>query len=367
MALIFPRLAQNFIKNGYFPTDEDTLGRIIGALDIDAARIRIIDPCCGEGTALAELKRHLSDCGAEVEALGIEYDTERAWHAKRLLDTVLHSDAQDVFMSARSAGLLFLNPPYGQTVADNARTGDGKRSDRLELQFMRQTFSWLSAGGVLVLIVPHYIFDEEAANLVSRNFRQVTCWMAPETRFKQAVVMGIKRRTASLDPKVVAQLLAMGRGELPEVLPEQWTREPYVVPAASDTASFAFNAVRINGEELALEIDRLSDSTLWSQFDQTFTTEDSPPRPPLRDLSNWHLALALAAGQIGGFVTSNSGRTLLIKGSTHKDKKVTVEVEERENGAHIETRVATDRFVPVIRAIDFTEGSPDYGRVITIR
>ena len=28
MALIFPRLARNFIKNGYFPTDSDTLGRL---------------------------------------------------------------------------------------------------------------------------------------------------------------------------------------------------------------------------------------------------------------------------------------------------------------------------------------------------
>ena len=27
MALMFPRLARNFIRNGYFPTDEPTLER----------------------------------------------------------------------------------------------------------------------------------------------------------------------------------------------------------------------------------------------------------------------------------------------------------------------------------------------------
>lgn len=366
MALIFPRLARNFLKHGYYPTDEDTLGRILGAIDIDAARLRILDPCCGEGTALAEVKRHLTDCGAEVEALGIEYDEERAWHAKRLLDTALHSDVHDVFTSARSIGLLFLNPPYGHTVADQAGTGERKKADRLELQFMRRTFSWLQTGGVLVLIVPHYIFNDETAQLVSRNFSDVTCWMAPETQFKQAVVFGIKRRAASAgNIKTVQQLVAMGRGECPEVLPTQWVADTYRVPAAIDDA-FAFNAIRINGDELALELDRLAGSTLWPQFDQVFAATDTVSRRPLRDLSDWHLALALAAGQIGGFVTSRSGRTLLIKGATYKDKKVTTEVEERDNGARIETRVATDRFVPVIRAIDFTEGSPGYGRVITI-
>ena len=28
MALMFPRLARNFVKNGYFPTDEPTLEKI---------------------------------------------------------------------------------------------------------------------------------------------------------------------------------------------------------------------------------------------------------------------------------------------------------------------------------------------------
>lgn len=38
MALIFPRLARNFVCNGYFPTDEVTLERILGALDVACFR-----------------------------------------------------------------------------------------------------------------------------------------------------------------------------------------------------------------------------------------------------------------------------------------------------------------------------------------
>ena len=366
MALIFPRLARNFIKNGYFPTDEVTLERILGALDIDGEQLRILDPCCGEGTALAEAKRHLEACGAGVTALGVEFDQERAWHAKRLLDTVMHTDVQDAFVAARSIGLLFLNPPYGHSVADNARTGDGKRTDRLEMQFLRRTLSWIQPGGILALIVPHYVFDEEMANLIARNFTRVSHWMAPETRFKQCVVLGVKRRSSSANARLGEQLVAMGAGTLPPVLPEQWSMEPYQVPGATDETSFAFNAIRLNGPELASELDRMAASTLWPQFGLHFQTAEAPSRRPLRDLSDWHLALALAAGQIGGFVTSRLGRTLLIKGATYKDKKVTTEVEDRGNGNIVETRTATDRFVPVIRAIDFTEGSPDFGRVITI-
>ena len=77
MALMFQRLARNFIKNGYFPTDAVSLSRILAALDSDGEKLRIIDPCCGEGVALAEVKQHLVALGASVEALGIEYDRER--------------------------------------------------------------------------------------------------------------------------------------------------------------------------------------------------------------------------------------------------------------------------------------------------
>ena len=47
MALIFPRLARNFIKNGYFPTDSDTLGRLYNFLAPADGPLRLLDPCCG--------------------------------------------------------------------------------------------------------------------------------------------------------------------------------------------------------------------------------------------------------------------------------------------------------------------------------
>lgn len=365
MALIFPRLARNFIKNGYFPTDEVTLERILSALDIAADRVRILDPCCGEGVALAEVKHHLVECGAAVQALGVEFDPERAWHAKGMLDTVAHADVNDVFVTARSLGLLFLNPPYGDVVSDKAGTGDNAKRERLEKIFYRKTVSWLQFGGVLVLIVPHYVLDAEFSAMVARNFERVTVHMAPEPQFKQCVVMGVKRRADSPDLAITKKLESVGRGELPPELPEGWCDEPYLVPAMSAEDGFAFTSMRIDREQLATEVHRLASHTLWGQFSAMFGSIALPARRPLRDLSKWHLALALAAGQISGVVRSDS-RTLLIKGDTFKEKARAVEQSHTKDGEVIETVTMTDTFVPVIRGLDFTPG-PDFGQIVTIR
>lgn len=365
MALIFQRLARNFIKNGYFPTDEVTLGRILNALDVGGLDLRVLDPCCGEGTALAEIQNHLGECGAKVESFGVEFDPERARHAKQLLGRVAHSDVNDLFMSWRSQGLLFLNPPYGDVVSDKAGTGERGKADRLEKIFYRKTVPWLQYGGVLVLVVPNYVLDREFAGMLARNFDQIRVYLAPETRFKQAVVFGVRRQADGIDVRAQATLEACGRGEATETLPEDWIDEPYVVPAAP-AMDIKFVAQRIDGPQLVEELTGMSGSTLWSQFDRHFKSGERGHRRPLRKLSDWHLALALAAGQISGVVESDSGRKLLIKGDTFKERDSTVSFEEREGGGQTEIQTLTDKFVPCITAIDFTPG-PGYGSVVSIR
>ena len=75
----------------------------------------------------------------------------------------------------------------------------------------------------------------------------------------------------------------------------------------------------------------------------------------------------LAAGQVSGVVESADGRQLLVKGGTHKEKDVAVEFSEDEDGNMEEKRILTDRFVPIIKAIDVTRGSTDFGNIFTIR
>jgi Uncharacterised methyltransferase family (DUF6094) len=365
MALMFSRLAHNFAKNGYYPTDEVTLARILAALHTQADAISLLDPCCGEGTALAELKHHFEPFAKSL-AYGVEYDAERAWHAKQLLDSVAHADIHDMAIKVRQFGLLFLNPPYGDLVADKAALSDTAPSKkRLEKVFYYKAHPWLAVGGILVLIVPHYVLDTELAQSISRQYSDVRVFMAPEDKFKQCVIFGIKRLSERADSMVCDQLEAIGCGQLPEVLPEHWTDSLYQVPATQDNLHFI--AARINPLELADEIQRIAATSLWPQFERQFSQQIQTHRPPLCSLSQWHLALALAAGQLSGVVTSKSGRRLLVKGDTYKDKVLKVTIEETgKEGELREVRTLTDRFIPSIRAIDFTPGGM-YGHLVSIQ
>ncbi len=86
MALMFPRLARNFARNGYFPTDEPTLERTLSALCPADGPMAILDPCAGEGVALAEA--HESALAKAVDLSGT-----RVAEGTPLNVTIVHAEA----------------------------------------------------------------------------------------------------------------------------------------------------------------------------------------------------------------------------------------------------------------------------------
>ena len=368
MALMFQRLARNFCKNGYFPTDADTLERVLSMLEpCEAGAMRILDPCAGEGVALAECKQFLG--AARTEAFGVEFERERAWHAKGLLDRALHGDFQEAIVSPKSFGLLWLNPPYGDLVGDQAATGDGKKGrPRLEKLFYMRAVKRLQPGGVMVLIVPSYTLDKEFAGWIASHFQRVEAFLAPVQTFKQAVVVGVRAHAAPVGGEakpVGLRLQRLGKGDDTTVLPETWPNEPYRVPRATDKPP-QFQAMQIDPAQLQDEI--LRHPCLWPQFGLHFGKSGKTRRQPLRALSRWHLALSLAAGQVAGVVRSNDGgRVYVVKGDVFKKKNVVTTFEETPSGRRREIRTATDVFVAVIRALDFTPGSPTFGEALVIQ
>ena len=346
MALMFQRLAQNYMKNGYYPTDAETIERILSFLSPVEDETAIFDPCAGEGSALAEIGHHLGDAS---ETFGIEYDAERATAAKSILDVCVHGDMQDCIIHRHQFGLLFLNPPYGAMAPDRAQLSDKSFSgaDRLEKLFYRQTIQSLVFGGVLVLIIPTTALDKEYAGWIARHCGSVSMYRAATDQFKQLVIFGVRRRTAeAVDATAIRHRLLDHEAatEIPML-----TEPRYTVPSTPIGQPFVYT--RMDPAQLATELSETAQRGLWAQF----------------DLSDWHLALALAAGQVTGRVVSNDGRRqLLIKGSTHKDKDVRVEQAEHANGKVTEKRILTDRFIATIKAIDVTPGD-QLGEVITIR
>jgi tRNA1(Val) A37 N6-methylase TrmN6 len=362
MALMFQRLAHNFIKNGYYPSDGETTRRILNALvPSEGGSMHILDPCCGEGVALAECRSHL---GPNTQTFGVEFDEERAAHGKRMLDRCIHGDLMDCVIGPRQFGLLWLNPPYGDLVYDQSgATTKWKGRKRLEKLFYAQTNGLLQFGGVMVLIVPSASLDTELSTWIAQHCTNVRVYRAPEQQFHQVVVLGIRRRSseARAISEVRDRLAAVGAGGVPEELPESYNA-PYSIPSAVKVGTFVL--AKMEPVQLAKVIK--DNPCLWSQFDLYFSTVAVEHRPPLRAMSDWHLSLALAAGQVSGIVRSKDGRCLVIKGDTHKTKTVRVEHETDKNGLVLETRIRTDQFVPTIRALDFTPGSETYGKILKI-
>ncbi|EPF2150040.1 class I SAM-dependent methyltransferase [Pseudomonas aeruginosa] len=369
MALMFPRLARNFIRNGYFPTDEPTLERALSALAPSPGSMSILDPCAGEGVAIAEAAHALGR--EQVQAFAVEYDAERARHARQLVDRCIHGDLMDSLISRQSFGLLWLNPPYGDLSKDvNGNIGyQGQGRARLEKLFYQRALPLLQYGGVLIFIVPHYVLDAELVGWLTRHFADLRIYRAVETQFKQVVIFGrrIRQRDQASESVKATRglLLQIGQGDAEaEELPLEWPFLPYTVPA-SPAEPEHFYRVTMEPEQFADEVGRLQG--LWPALDTHLGAAQQSLRPPARALSHWHLALALAAGAISGVVKSRTGRVLVVKGDTHKEKTLQTEYTERDDGSVAETRILTDKFVPVIRAWDLTLGSPTWGEVLTIR
>jgi hypothetical protein len=366
---MFPRVARNFIKNGYYPTDGATLGRVLRALTpAPEGTLCVLDPCAGEGVALAEAAHALGR--GRLLAYGVELDTERAAHAKQLLDRCLQADLMESVISQQSFGLLWLNPPYGDLSKDvNGKIGySGSGRARLEKLFYQKSWQLLQYGGVLVFIIPYTTLDAEIAGWLARSFTDLRVFRAVDETFRQVVIFGRRCRQREQRAEAVraareALLQAAQEPETVPVLPEAWPYAPYQVPASSGPEHFY--RLSMDTQQLSEELKRLTG--LWPTFTTHLARARQAARPPAQALSSWHLALALAAGAISGVIRSARGRLFVLRGDTYKGKRHTVETEALPDGGFKETHTRTDTFVPVIRAWDMTPDAPTFGEIVTIR
>src|SRR3546814_12073004 len=106
MDVMFPRLALNIEKKGDYPTDEAIRVLTLNALAPSDVPMCVLDPCAGVGVAIAEATHAL---GREhVTAYVVEYDRERADHARQLVDRCIHGDLMDTLIARQCFGLLWL-------------------------------------------------------------------------------------------------------------------------------------------------------------------------------------------------------------------------------------------------------------------
>ena len=312
------------MKMGFFPTPPTVTARVrrLVRFPEDDAAFPALDPCAGEGVALASFVE-----GANTVTYGIELDRVRAERAKKRLNHVLMADFFRCRIAPKSVSLLWLNPPY----ADD-------EEGRTEALFLKSGLATLRPGGVLVYIIQQHRLTDRIARVLNGHFEDVRIWRFPDPEFdeyEQVVVMGVRRAAAVNE-------------EVPEfLLDARWTPQPplsarakavYDIPPSPPLREFRSN--EIDREALAKE---LAASKLGQiEVGRQDVGRDRPPVP----LHAGHVALLLAAGELDGVVGRGRGRHL-VRGYVKKLTDATTDTDEDGN----ETTHETERFEVQIKTL----------------
>jgi hypothetical protein len=326
------------IKLGYYPTPTTVTALVRSWLRFPDGPFAALDPCAGEGIALAQTLD-----GTRGAGYGIELDPERARAARTRLQRVITGDYKSLRASIAAFSLLWLNPPY-----DDEAGEESTRGERKEHAFLRDSIHYLQPGGVLVYIVPQQRLYQDTVRLLGNRFERLRAFRFPDDTygdFGQCVVLGIKRRHGEHDPATVEHLLEFARSgpAAPPLTARPPSEESYLLPPGTEPKLFRGGA--IDPEELAADV---AASPLWARAEALTGGRRARQagRPPVL-LHRGHLALLLASGEIDGPVGAGPSRHV-VRGSVRKHVTVTEEEDEEGNV----TRRETESLRVVIRTVD---------------
>ena len=318
------RLQAQF-KGGYYPTPPRVVEMIASLAQARSMgrgehTLRILDPCCGAGDALAQLAAAIErPDGARVETYGVELHTGRAHEAKERLDHALGTDLFQTSIANGAFGMLFLNPPYDSDAGDDRRT---------EQAFLRQTTRYLAVGGLLVFVVPLGRLRESERYLAS-HYARLRVWNFPEPEraaYGQVVVTGTRKADVQYDQYAAVALREALEGDLEEL--RQHRYPVYNAPATAD-GEVLFATRTVDPVAAAQESRR---SGLWVSpvvTDALWPVEDSSARP-LMPLRRGHLAMLVAAGFLDNLQLEADGNRILVKGQTSKEMVLVATTPEKE-------------------------------------
>ena len=319
------RLAAQY-RGGFYPTPINVVDLVAGLVHVPSSyygcreTVRILDPCCGAGEALARLADRIGEPGAvSVETFGVELHTQRAEQARERLDRTLAVDLFGTSIANGAFGVLLLNPPY------DADAGGKKR---VEHRFLVHTTRYLAEDGLLILIVPRKRLAVSARYLAS-HYRRIRCWAFPEPEreaFDQVVLMAYRRAEPLPDPHAEEQIREWVDGE-PETLAAH--RHPVYAAATTPADDILFATRTVDPVAAAAEARR---SGLWVSpeiTDSLWPTGDLRTRP-LMPLRRGHMAMLVAAGFLDNLCLESDGQRILVKGRTSKEFVLVEATEDKE-------------------------------------
>lgn len=251
----------------------------------------IVDPCAGEGRALATI----SGAIPRSTAWAIEAEKTRAISIRKSFPNirVQRGDFFNLNFTG-SASLLWLNPPYDH----DPETG------RLEERFLRDALRLLVNKGVLAFVVPYYALAASIETL-TRNFHDLRCYRFPDEEwdaYKQVVLFGSRKPNvpAFAAPAADKEMISM------------WSRDPDSIPAMpyEPVIEIPYSGGFYTWETLPFRVQGIEDEfDVW--VSERGPVKDIYPPDDIQAESNktypvasrpraTHLAAALSAGVFNG-------------------------------------------------------------------
>lgn len=262
----------------------------------------LVDPCAGDGAAVAALRKHWFERPVEDAAIyAVELEELRAkdlrsqlglLHGGSQWDVSLHCDAFHVDITSQDgASLLFLNPPYDID----------KVHGRLEQRFLeRWTAALLPGDGILMFLVPFHALEASAA-FIARHYQEIRAFRFPPSSFEafRQCVLVARRRSAPVPENPLDQKRI-----------ERWAADASAMPELPELAKPLF---RVRAESVGLQLDKVpldihglvSGFRPWHRAGFAGLNRGvgdmigarfpvaQPPRPA-------HIALALSVGTLNG-------------------------------------------------------------------
>ena len=320
-------------KGGFYPTPPRVIDMIAEQISVrpvnsrrrkEPAEYRILDPCAGEGGALASIAqatRNPMHPEWKTTTFGVELNTRRAASAETLLDRTLASDLFNTSIANGMFSGLLLNPPY-----DN--NPDKKRTEHA---FLVHCTRYLMADGVLIYIVPQHRLKTSAQYLAA-NYRTIQCFRFPDPEFDDfdQVILTARRSSQSYQqPEAEQDIMrwSLGLQELDSIEHTSQYNKHLLPP--STPREILFTTRSVDPTTAAIEARR---SGLWvsPQVQDLLWPPEQASTIPLMPLRRGHMAMLVAAGFLDNLCLENDDQRILVKGRTNKESILVEQTEDRE-------------------------------------
>lgn len=341
-------------KLGFYPTPHKEMELILKRVKVESGEeVTILDPCAGEGDALAMAQRHLESMGGIVTSYGVEIEESRAKEAKKKIDHLLHCGYEEMVSSKEAISFMYLNPPFQEV--------NGERSERTFLRDL--TYDRLSPNGLFIFNLPQpELYD--CSDLLARRFDNLKVYRFTDENYdnyKQVIVYGRRRRnvmtkadienlsTRQKEREKMKKYLMEVSSQSKEALPPLDVEDGIVYHVYAPYSPMKnFYSSRITVDDVLESLKEESDinDKIWKKMQDIVAHENGTSITPAMSLKTAHIATAIASGAL----PESMGDHLLV-GVT---KRTSQEKEQINEKSGKKERVVTARPKSLIRVFHDT-------------